>query len=149
MSFISVQDLKVHFPIRGGFFNTVIDKVYAVDGVDLEIEEGKIYGLIGESVSGKSTIGKAIIGLEKATGGKIIYKGKDVTKKSVRKSVKYNADVQMIFQDAMSSLDPKKRIRDIIGEPLINFEKLSGDALDKRVLELLDIPLFSVTSTTS
>lgn len=139
MSLISVQDLKVHFPIRGGFFNTIVDKVYAVDGVSLEIEEGKVYGLIGESGSGKSTIGRAIIGLEEATGGKIIYKGHDVTKKNIRKKVRYNADVQMIFQDSMSSLDPKKRIRDIIGEPIINFENISPEEVEKRVFELLDI----------
>lgn len=139
MSFLQIRDLKVHFPIRGGFFNGIVDYVYAVDGVDLDLEEGKTYGLIGESGSGKSTIGKAIVGLEKATGGSIYFNGHDVTKKSVRKKVNYNYDVQMIFQDSMSSLDPKKRIRDIIGEPLINFEKLSPEELEKRVYELLDI----------
>lgn len=139
MSFLEIRNLKVHFPIRGGFFNRIVDYVYAVDGVNLDIQEGKTYGLIGESGSGKSTIGKAIVGLEKATGGTIIYNGHDVTRKSVRKAVKYNYDVQMIFQDSMSSLDPKKRIRDIIGEPLINFEELSTEELEKRVYELLDI----------
>lgn len=63
MGFIEVKDLKVHYPIRGGFFNTVQDNVFAVDGVDLEIESGKTYGLVGESGSGKKTIGRAIIGL--------------------------------------------------------------------------------------
>ncbi|MDO5095552.1 MAG: ATP-binding cassette domain-containing protein [Peptostreptococcaceae bacterium] len=139
MSFLEIRDLKVHFPIRGGFFNRIVDYVYAVDGVNLDIEEGKTYGLIGESGSGKSTIGKAIVGLEKATGGTIMYNGHDVTQKSVRKAVKYNYDVQMIFQDSMSSLDPKKRIRDIIGEPLINFEELSPEELEQRVYQLLDI----------
>ena len=65
MGFLEVKNLKVHYPIRGGFFNTVQDYIKAVDGVDMDIEEGKTYGLIGESGSGKSTIGKAIVGLEK------------------------------------------------------------------------------------
>lgn len=73
-----MKDLKVHYPIRGGFFNKVIDYVYAVDGVSFTIEEGNTYGLVGESGSGKSTIGKAIIGLEKIKSGKIIYEGKEI-----------------------------------------------------------------------
>ena len=71
--FVTIEDLKVHYPIRSGFFNRVTDHVYAVDGVSLEIEEGKTYGLVGESGSGKSTIGKSIIGLEHVTSGKVIY----------------------------------------------------------------------------
>ena len=107
---LKVENLKVHYPIRGGFFNTIKDHVYAVDGVDIEIEAGKTYGLIGESGSGKTTVGKVVLGLEKATDGQIIYKDEDVTKKAARKKLKYNRDVQMIFQDAMSSLNPKKRM---------------------------------------
>ena len=118
---ITISDLKVHYPIRSGFFNRVTDHVYAVDGVDFIIEKGKTYGLVGESGSGKSTTGKAVVGLEKVTSGQIIYEGKDVTKKSNRQKIGYNKDVQMIFQDSMSSLNPKKRVLDIIAEPIRNF----------------------------
>jgi len=115
MSFIEVKDLKVHYPIRGGFFNKIIDYVYAVDGVSFTIEKGKTYGLVGESGSGKSTIGKAIIGLEKIKSG------------------------QMIFQDSLSSLNPKKRVIDLISEPLRNFENLTPDEEKRKVSELLEI----------
>ena len=99
----------------------------------------KTYGLIGESGSGKSTIGKAIIGLEKITSGQVIFEGKPLTKKMVRKDREFTRDVQMIFQDNMASLDPKKRVIDIIAEPLRNFEKMTVTEERKRVLELLDI----------
>lgn len=136
---IKINNLKVHYPIRGGFFNTIKSYVHAVDGVELEIEEGKTYGLIGESGSGKTTVGKVVLGLETATEGNIIYKNEDVTKKAARKKLKYNKDVQMIFQDAMSSLNPRKRIVDIISEPINNFENLSEEETEKKVLDLLGI----------
>ncbi|WP_165003979.1 MULTISPECIES: ATP-binding cassette domain-containing protein [unclassified Enterococcus] len=136
---ITIKDLKVHYPIRSGFFNRVTDHVYAVDGVDFIIEKGKTYGLVGESGSGKSTTGKAVVGLEKVTSGEIIYEGKDVTHRSNRKKIGYNKDVQMIFQDSMSSLNPKKRVLDIIAEPIRNFERLSDQEEKKKVKGLLDI----------
>ncbi|HCI1025187.1 TPA: ABC transporter ATP-binding protein [Enterococcus faecium] len=136
---ITIKDLKVHHPIRSGFFNRVTDHVYAVDGVDFIIEKGKTYGLVGESGSGKSTTGKAVVGLEKVTAGQIMYEGKDVTKRSNRKKMGYNKDVQMIFQDSMSSLNPKKRVLDIIAEPIRNFERLSDQEEKKKVKGLLDI----------
>ncbi|MDR2832278.1 MAG: ATP-binding cassette domain-containing protein [Streptococcaceae bacterium] len=136
---IQIKDLNVHYPIRSGFFNRITDHVRAVDGVNFVIEEGKTYGLVGESGSGKSTTGKAIVGLEKVTSGQIIYKGQDITKASVRKGMNYNQDVQMIFQDSMSSLNPKKRIIDIIAEPIRNFERLSDQEEKKKVRGLLDI----------
>ena len=138
MSFIDIKNLKVHYPIRGGFFNRIVDHVYAVDGVDLTIEKGKTYGLVGESGSGKSTIGKAIIGLEKIKDGTITYEGKVIEKGRSRKS-DYNQNIQMIFQDSLSSLNPKKRIVDIIAEPLRNFENLTDKEERKRVSELLEI----------
>ena len=142
MGFIEIKDLNVHYPIRGGFFNTIQDHVRAVDGVSFEIESGKTYGLVGESGSGKTTIGKSIIGLEKITSGKIFYDGVDVTNKARKRSGKYeeyNREVQMIFQDSASSLNPKKRIIDVIAEPIRNFSKVSPGEEKKRVLELLDI----------
>ena len=139
MSLLVIKDLKVHYPIRGGFFNKVIDHVYAVDGVSMVIEQGKTYGLIGESGSGKSTIGKTIIGLEKATSGEILYNGKNILDPKVRKEMKFNREVQMIFQDSMSSLNPKKRVLDILAEPIRNFEKLSKEAEKEKIYELLEI----------
>ncbi len=139
MNFIEVKDLKVHYPIRGGFFNKVIDYVYAVDGVSFTIEKGKTYGLVGESGSGKSTIGKAIIGLEKIKSGKIIYEGKEIDGKFRNRRSEYNRNVQMIFQDSLSSLNPKKRVLDLISEPLRNFENLTPDEEKRKVSELLEI----------
>lgn len=137
--FIKIRDLKVHYPIRGGFFNRIIDHVYAVDGVNLDIEKGKTYGLVGESGSGKSTIGKSIIGLEHITSGTVTYEGKDINIKRIGRKSDYRKDVQMIFQDSMSSLNPKKRVIDIIAEPLRNFEKLGKEEEKNRIIELLEI----------
>lgn len=136
---IQIKDLKVHYPVRSGFWNRITDYVRAVDGVNLTINEGETYGLIGESGSGKSTTGKAIVGVEKVTSGQIIYKGEDITKSSNRRKLNYNKDVQMIFQDSMSSLNPRKRIEDIVAEPIRNFENLTTDQERDRVQELLDI----------
>jgi peptide/nickel transport system ATP-binding protein len=139
MSFMQIKDLRVHYPIRGGFFNTVVDHVHAVDGINMEFEKGKTYGLVGESGCGKSTTGKAIIGLEKITSGSIIYEGRNVTNQRRQRSSSYNRDIQMIFQDANSSLNPRKRVQDIIAEPIRNFLKLSVLEEKRRINELLAI----------
>lgn len=139
MALLEINDLKVHYPIRSGFLNRVTDHVYAVDGVNFTIEKGKTYGLIGESGSGKTTIGKSIVGLEEVTSGSILYDGQNVVRKSARRKMNYNKDVQMIFQDSMSSLNPKKRIIDVIGEPIHNFEHLTDADQKTRVAELLEI----------
>ena len=136
---MEVKNLKVHYPIRGGFFNRILDYVYAVDGVDMLIESGKSYGLVGESGSGKSTIGKAIIGLEKVTSGEVIYNEKRISLNKIKRKSTYRKDVQMIFQDSMSSLNPKKRVLDIIAEPLRNFDNLTVKEEKKKVIELLNI----------
>lgn len=140
--FLKLEDMKIHFPIRGGIFNTIQDYVRAVDGVTMEIESGKTYGLVGESGSGKTTIGKGIIGLEHVTDGQVVFEGKDVTNKARSSNSEYkdyNRNVQMIFQDSTSSLNPKKRILDIISEPLRNYFDMSKDEQLDRVIELLEI----------
>lgn len=139
MSFMKIQNLCVHYPIRGGLLNAVIDKTYAVDGVTMELEKGKTYGLVGESGSGKSTTGKAIIGLEKVTSGQIIYEGENVTNQRRKRASSYNRDVQMIFQDSHSSMNPRKRVIDILAEPIRNFMKYSAQEERKRIKELLAI----------
>ena len=139
MSFMKIQNLCVHYPIRGGLLNAVIDKTYAVDGVTMEFEKGKTYGLVGESGSGKSTTGKAIIGLEKVTSGQIIYEGENVTNQRRKRASSYNRDVQMIFQDSHSSMNPRKRVIDILAEPIRNFMKYSAQEERKRIKELLAI----------
>lgn len=142
MSLIELKNLKVHYPIRGGIFNTIQDYVRAVDGVSLKIESGKTYGLVGESGSGKSTIGKSLIGLEAITSGQILYNGKDVTGKArsrKKEFAAYNKDVQMIFQDSTSSLNPKKRIREVIAEPMRNYFNYTPDEEKRKIIELLEI----------
>lgn len=138
MGFLEVEDLKVHFPIKGGLFNKTIGHIKAVDGVSFSIEQGKTYGLVGESGSGKTTTGRAIIGLNEITSGKVLFKDKDLTSKK-RKTSNVRKDIQMIFQDPYSSLNPKKRVLDIVAEPLRNYEKLSRQEEKKRVQELLEM----------
>ena len=139
MSFMQINDLKVHYPIRGGFFNTVVDKVYAVDGVSMEFEKGKAYGLVGESGCGKSTTGKSIIGLEKISSGSIIYEGEDVTNRRRDRQSSYSREIQMIFQDSHSSLNPRKRVKDILAEPIRNFLSLTPQEENRKISELLAI----------
>ncbi|MFD1334263.1 ABC transporter ATP-binding protein [Oceanobacillus iheyensis] len=138
MAFLEVKDLKVYFPIKGGIFNRTVDYIRAVDGVSFQLEEGKTYGLVGESGSGKSTTGRAIIGLEEVTGGQIFFNGKDITSQK-SKDKAFRKDVQMIFQDPYSSLNPRKRVIDIIAEPIRNFEKLTKKEEIMRVQGLLEI----------
>lgn len=139
MPLLEVKDLKVYYPVRGGILGRVQEYVKAVDGISFSIEEGETLGLVGESGSGKSTTGKAIIGLTRITHGQICYNGEDITKFVGKNHSPYRRGVQMIFQDAYSSLNPKKRVLDIIAEPIRNFEKLSSVQERKKVDELLDI----------
>lgn len=138
MALLKVEDLKVHFPIKGGFFGRTLDYVRAVDGVSFELQPGETYGIVGESGSGKSTTGKAIMHLTKATAGSIHFNNRDLTKLPRSELREQRKDIQMIFQDPYSSLNPKKRVIDIIAEPLRNFEKLSPDEERRAVQEYLD-----------
>jgi len=139
VSLLEIKDLKVYYPIRGGILGRTIGYVKAVDGISFTIEEGETLGLVGESGSGKSTTGKAIIGLERITQGRILFAGENITKYVGKNHSPYRRGVQMIFQDVYSSLNPKKRVLDIVAEPLRNFETLTKAEERKRVDELLDI----------
>lgn len=139
MSLIRVEDLKVHFPVRGGIFQTVQDHVKAVDGVSFSIEEGQTYGLVGESGSGKTTTGRAIIGLNSITSGKVLFNNENLADLSKKQFNKVRNDIQMVFQDPFSSLNPKKRVADIVAEPLRNFENLSAKEERMRIQELMEL----------
>jgi peptide/nickel transport system ATP-binding protein len=133
MVFLKINNLKVYYPIRGGFFRRIVDHVKAVDDISFELKQGETYGLVGESGCGKTTTGRAIIGLTKATSGQIIFNDQDMTKLSRRKFYHYRRDIQMIFQDPYSSLNPRKRVVDIVAEPLRNFESLTLTEERKKV----------------
>lgn len=137
MALLEVKDLRVYFPVRGGVFSRHIADVKAVDGVSFAIEQGKTYGLVGESGSGKTTTGRAIIGLNKITSGNVLFKGMDMAQVGAR-NYSVRKDIQMIFQDPYASLNPKKRVLDIIAEPIRNFENLSAIEERRRVEELLE-----------
>ncbi|MDR7000810.1 ATP-binding cassette domain-containing protein [Neobacillus niacini] len=125
MSLLKVNNLKVYYPIRGGFFKRVVSHVKAVDNISFELKQGETYGLVGESGCGKTTTGRTLIGLIKATSGEVFFEGQDLLKLSRRNFHNYRQDIQMIFQDPYSSLNPRKRVLDIVAEPLRNFEKLT------------------------
>ncbi|MFB5281196.1 ABC transporter ATP-binding protein [Peribacillus sp. Hz7] len=138
MTLLKVEDIKVYFPIRGGLFHTVVDHIRAVDGVSFELQQGETYGLVGESGSGKSTTGKAIVKLHQVTAGTITFQGKDLTYLSRGEMKPFRKDIQMIFQDPYSSLNPKKRVLDIIAEPIRNFERVSVTEERKIVQQYLE-----------
>lgn len=138
MSLLKVNDLKVHFPIRGGFLQRVVDHVRATDGISFDIQPGETYGLVGESGCGKTTTGRAIIGLNHVTSGEILFEGKDLAKLSGKEKRLHTKDIQMIFQDPYSSLNGRKRVLDIVAEPLRNFERMSPDEELKKVQALIE-----------
>lgn len=139
MSLLEVRNLKVYFPVRGGVLGRIVGYVKAVDGVNFSVEERQTLGLIGESGSGKSTIGKAILGLVPLAGGTIHFNGEDITRYIGKNRSNYRKSVQMIFQDVHSSLNAKKRVLDIIAEPLRNFQNNTKLEERKKVDELLAI----------
>lgn len=138
MSLLSVNNLKVYFPIRGGFFQRIVDQVRATDGVSFNIQRGETYGLVGESGCGKTTTGRAIIGLNAITSGEVFFEGKDLAKLHGNDKRQHMRDIQMIFQDPYSSLNVRKNVLDIVAEPLRNFERMSPGEERKRVQALIE-----------
>jgi len=139
MALLEAIDLKVHYPIKGGILGRTVGHVKAVDGISFSIESGQTLGIVGESGSGKSTTAKAIMGLAQIKSGQILFEGTDITHSLKNNRSQYHKSVQMIFQDVQSSLNPRKRVRDILAEPLRNYEKLTKTEERKRIDELLEI----------
>ncbi|MBX2998483.1 MAG: ATP-binding cassette domain-containing protein [Caldilineaceae bacterium] len=136
----------MYFPITNGLFSTVQGYVKAVDGVSFDIPRGQVLGLVGESGCGKTTVGRLIMRLYRPTGGQIlVHMGEndeeavDIARLGRDQLLSYRRQMQMIFQDPYSSLNPRKTILDIVSEPLRIHKLASGNALRERVEELLEL----------
>jgi peptide/nickel transport system ATP-binding protein len=147
-SIIAAEKLKKYFPIKRGFFQTLVSRedifVKAVDGISFRMQKGEIFGLVGESGSGKTTTGRLLLRLTQPTEGKVVYKGRDITGFSSRQMKPLRKEMQIIFQDPFESLDPHMTIKDIIAEPLrIQKVAKTREEVDERVKDILrEVELF-------
>ncbi|WP_026576374.1 ABC transporter ATP-binding protein [Bacillus sp. UNC438CL73TsuS30] len=136
---LQVEELKTYYPIKKGIFSKTVGHVKAVDGVTFTISPGETLGLVGESGCGKSTIGKTLIGLESPTQGQIFFQGQRISEYSNSEMKSIRKDLQIIFQDPYSSLNPRKRVGDILGEALKVHKIVEYGEINKQVDYLLDI----------
>lgn len=130
---LKVENLSKHFPIKGG------SKVCAVNGVNFSIGHGETLGLLGESGCGKTTVGRCVVHLIEYSNGKILFMGEDIEKLSDREFKKLRPKIQIVFQDPYDSLNPRKKVKQIIEEPLIVEGKLDKGQRIKRVMDILEM----------
>jgi len=135
---LDVRGLKKHFPIRTGLLQRSGGTVFAVDGVSFSIAQGETLGLVGESGCGKSTVGRTVLRLIEPTAGSIRVDGRDITHLSKTELRPYRRQMQIIFQDPFSSLDPRMSAGDIVAEPMRVHGTANGEAVKKRVAELFE-----------
>jgi len=128
-----LKKFKKYFPIDKTRF------IHAVDGVSLSVKKGEILGLVGESGSGKSTIAFTVMGMYRATGGQIIYEGENVESDTTKRSMGFKKNVQIVFQDPGSSLNPYQDVRQILSLPLMVHRIVPKHQIDKKILEILEM----------
>jgi oligopeptide/dipeptide ABC transporter ATP-binding protein len=136
---VEIKNLKKFFPLRSHFFSRSKNYVQAVVGVSLDIRRGETLGLVGESGCGKSTLGRLILRLEEPTEGKILFEGEDILPYDAEKMRQLRREMQIIFQDPYSSLNPRKTIGSIIGEPLIIHNIGTKKDREERVRKLMEV----------
>ncbi|WP_415951159.1 ABC transporter ATP-binding protein [Streptomyces sp. KLOTTS4A1] len=138
---LQVRGLVKHFPLTSGIlFKRQVGAVRAVDGISFDLHEGETLGIVGESGCGKSTVAKLLMNLERATQGEILYRGEDISKLSGKALRAVRRNIQMVFQDPYTSLNPRMTVGDIIGEPFeIHPEVAPKGSRQARVQELLDL----------
>jgi peptide/nickel transport system ATP-binding protein len=136
---LEVNELKKHFPIRGGLLGNTVGYVYAVDGVSFHINKGETLSLVGESGCGKSTVGKAVLRLFPLTAGQVVLNGQRIDDMSAGALRPLRRQIQVVFQDPFSSLNPRMKVREILAEPIRNFGLARSEAeVDEKVGALMD-----------
>lgn len=135
---MKVEGLKKYYPVKGSGLREKA-MTHAVDGVDFEIYEGETLGIVGESGCGKSTIGRQLVALEKPSAGSVIYQGMDISQMSIRRLRKIRTQLQMVFQDSTSSLNPRKQVYDILAAPMLYHGIVDKSGLDSEINRLLDM----------
>ncbi len=138
-SLVQIKNLTVDFRSSGGPLGTRSRRVRALNGVNLDIHPQEILGVVGESGCGKTTLGRVLMRLQRATSGEILFEGEDLLRLGRAALAARRRKMQMIFQNPMSSLDPRMRVKDLVAEPLRTHTGLGGDLLRTRVKELLDL----------
>ena len=134
---IEIKNLRKYFPIKGGFFNKNYGEVKAVENINFKIPEGEILGLVGESGSGKTTLGRSIIRLIEPSAGEILYNNKNIIDYSEKEMRKLRKEFQIIFQDPFASLDPRKKIFDIISQGLKIHTNFNKQEIYEKVLTII------------
>jgi oligopeptide/dipeptide ABC transporter ATP-binding protein len=135
---LQVRNLKKYFPIRGGVFNRVVNHVKAVNDVSFTINRGEVVGLVGESGSGKTTVGRTILRLEEATSGSIDFDGADINKLTKPAMRRYRRRMQIVFQDPYASLNPREKIRTVLGHALAVHKIGKPEEREDRIVALLE-----------
>ncbi len=135
---LRVENLVKYFPVKSAGFFRKREYVHAVDGVSLTVKRGQTFGIVGETGSGKSTLGRSIARLYDITAGKIEFDGQDISRYSQRRMRPLRREIQLIFQDPIGSLNPRRRVGSIIGDPFAIHHLASGAERKRRVQELME-----------